>query len=101
MTMLALTLLQIQFNQYEGQLYIPGHSCVPKVLYWLHKSLQIDSSQAEPVKIFKNLEKVGKKTCANCNKDAKCFSGPLKQCVRCRAVWYCGKACQTEHWKGG
>ena len=101
MSMLGITLLHIQSNQYEGQLYIPGHSCVPKVLYWLRKSLQIDSSQTEPAKIIENLEEVGKKRCANCNKDKNCFPGPLKQCVRCRAVWYCGKECQTVHWKGG
>ena len=26
-------------------------------------------------------------------------SAALKPCARCRQAWYCGKACQTAHWK--
>ena len=26
---------------------------------------------------------------------------PLKTCARCKAVSYCGKECQAQHWKSG
>lgn len=25
----------------------------------------------------------------------------LKACTRCRAVWYCGRECQMNHWRIG
>ena len=34
--------------------------------------------------------------CTNCT-----VTGLLKPCSRCRTVWYCGVACQTQHWKQG
>ena len=38
--------------------------------------------------------------CANCS--AQDGDGVrLKPCSRCKLVSYCGKACQTPHWKGG
>ena len=42
-------------------------------------------------------------SCAQCGAaEAADGSGaPLKTCVRCRAVHYCGPTCQRTHWKGG
>jgi hypothetical protein len=33
--------------------------------------------------------------CAACRKHAS-----STRCARCRAVYYCGRACQKAHWKG-
>ena len=40
--------------------------------------------------------------CANpsCTK-AHSSETPLSRCTRCLSVRYCGKACQTKHWKSG
>jgi hypothetical protein len=38
-------------------------------------------------------------TCACCGITAQIsWSGKLKECAACRAVRYCGKACQKEDW---
>jgi hypothetical protein len=39
--------------------------------------------------------KVSATECANCLTP----ESPLKQCSRCKLVQYCGRACQTQHWK--
>jgi len=51
-----------------------------------------------------NILKVGYehiKYCANCKRDATGFDEKLKQCKSCKAVWYCGRECQLQHWKKG
>jgi TPR repeat protein len=40
------------------------------------------------------------RTCANCGV-AEVAGGALKPCSRCKAVVYCGKECQAQHWKVG
>jgi TPR repeat protein len=40
-------------------------------------------------------------TCANCGVKETAGSVALKPCSRCKAVVYCGKACQEKHWKAG
>ena len=37
-------------------------------------------------------------TCSHCG---KIHSKTLKACSQCKVVRYCGKECQTAHWKGG
>ena len=44
---------------------------------------------------------MGNSHCANCEKGAKYFSGKLNACGKCKAVWYCGRDCQVQHWKAG
>jgi hypothetical protein len=39
--------------------------------------------------------------CANCSVTETAGSAVLNQCSRCKAVVYCGKACQAQHWKAG
>ena len=38
------------------------------------------------------------RTCANCGV-VEAGGGTLKSCSRCKAVVYCGKECQMQHWK--
>jgi hypothetical protein len=40
-------------------------------------------------------------TCANCGVGETAGSAALKLCSRCKAAVYCGKECQTQHWKAG
>ena len=32
---------------------------------------------------------------------AYCLGVALKECIRCKAAFYCGRACQTAHWREG
>lgn len=52
-----------------------------------------DEKQAQEMK--KKSPIVGNQ-CANC-----AIEENLKSCSRCRLVWYCGTACQKQHWKDG
>jgi hypothetical protein len=39
------------------------------------------------------------RACANCGITETAGSVALKPCSRCKAVVYCGKACQVQHWR--
>jgi hypothetical protein len=39
--------------------------------------------------------------CANCGVGETAGRAALKPCSRCKAVVYCGKECQAQHWKAG
>ena len=39
--------------------------------------------------------------CANCLAPEGQHGVTLKACTRCRLTHYCGRACQTAHWKAG
>jgi len=41
------------------------------------------------------------RVCANCGVMEKAGGIVLKPCGRCKVVVYCGKECQTQHWKTG
>jgi TPR repeat protein len=40
-------------------------------------------------------------TCANCGVAEAAGGRALRPCSRCKAVVYCGKECQMQHWKAG
>ena len=46
---------------------------------------------------------VSMRVCSNCGTAAAEGSSgvTLKPCSRCKAVVYCGKECQMQHWKAG
>ena len=98
---LAMTLSQLNEIQYKGMGSIPGHSSTPTVLYWARKAVGDRDVNNRAKQLVGELEGLGKTHCANCEKDAKCFSAPLDACGKCKAVWYCGRKCQVEHWKAG
>jgi len=41
------------------------------------------------------------KECDNCLAPNGRHGVTLKACTRCKVTHYCGRACQTAHWKAG
>ena len=41
------------------------------------------------------------KECAHCLAPDGQHGVTLKACIRCKATFYCGRACQTAHWRAG
>ena len=41
------------------------------------------------------------KECAHCLAPDNQHGVALKACIRCKAAFYCGRACQTAHWRAG
>eukprot|EP00571_Detonula_confervacea_P006298 CAMPEP_0172319826 /NCGR_PEP_ID=MMETSP1058-20130122/38809_1 /TAXON_ID=83371 /ORGANISM="Detonula confervacea, Strain CCMP 353" /LENGTH=397 /DNA_ID=CAMNT_0013034957 /DNA_START=41 /DNA_END=1231 /DNA_ORIENTATION=+ len=95
--LLAQTLLNLYAECFDS-IVIPGHSCIPSVLFWARKAAETgDSDVINDVEELERL--VGQfQFCANCKIPAEDFSGKLKLCVRCKAFWYCGRECQLKHW---
>ena len=91
---LAEVLVTISRLAYDGNLYIPGFSPVPKALYWLRKAFAEkdlflkDKQATEPItKFAQDLESEVKKRCANCYMGSKETNiiklvVPLSCCVR-------------------
>ena len=91
-------------NRYEGIVYIPGHSPIPKLLYSARKAMEEGPDTPEKrdllMRTISGYEYAGKRLCANCWKFSESGSS-FKRCVRCSGAWYCGKQCQVAHWKAG
>ena len=106
---LAVTLLQLNELEYKRICDIPGHNCIPRVLFWARKASEYEPrkvianepTKADAIKVIEESERFVKQSCANCKRNAECFSEKLKQCARCKAAWYCGRECQVKHWKDG
>ena len=94
-------LLDLCREQYEGRVFIPGHSCIPKALYWYRKAVALPNAHAAETKEYKRLESCVMSQCAYCWKTADELPGKLKACSLCKAAYYCGKQCQADHWKAG
>lgn len=102
-------LLYLNMAQYDESIHIPGHSCIPKVIYWLRKAAEDNGDEDALNKSRRFLEGI-QNYCSGCLKTAigaprapgidQC-PGTLKRCNQCKAAWYCGKACQKSHWKLG
>jgi len=96
---LSLALFHLSFKRYEGIMEIPGHSPIPKSLFWARRALKVDPTNDFVIKFISMVENEAKSHCTNCRKKVGCSS--LKRCVRCLGAWYCGKECQVQHWKNG
>ena len=66
---------------------------VPKVDAILRASLGATSKKQAPASALD--------ACANCGISGDSKGVKLNLCSRCKAVKYCGKACQLKHWKEG
>ena len=96
----GLVLLDLCIEQYDG-FPIPGHNSIPKTLYWLRKAAALPDAKDFYIKECKRLESYVNSRCANCKKNQDELHETLKACSLCKAAYYCGKECQTEHWKLG
>ena len=47
-----------------------------------------------------NTRILDRKSCSNCQKE-ELVTREYKCCTRCKVACYCGKECQTAHWKAG
>ena len=102
-------LMKLNLKQYDGSIHIPGHSCIPKSLYWLRRASD-DKGDKDARMKARGLEGCLQNFCHGCLKTAidsprepgieQC-PGKLQKCTRCKAAWYCGKSCQKGHWKRG
>ncbi len=97
----GLALLALCKEQYDGSICIPGHSCIPKALYWYRKAAARLDAEASKIEECNEMESIVKSFCANCNKKEDELSEKLKACGLCKATYYCGKECQTNHWRAG
>ena len=75
-----------------------GFNDMPAVFFWLRKSRDKGNNDAKGV--MKHWEDYGQSHCAYCGKDVQ-PGEKFKQCSKCKAQWYCSKACQVEAWKAG
>ena len=98
--LLGWALMDLREEQYEG-VDINGHCVIPKALYWWRKAAARPDAIAEEIEACKWLEGVVMKYCHNCDKKEDDFAEKLKACGLCKAAYYCGKECQTNHWKAG
>ncbi len=94
---------QLETQRYERIVGIPGHSPIPKFLFWGRRAAEGNEFSVETknhiIKSISKIEEHAKSHCANCRKEEGCSS--FKRCVRCLGAWYCGKECQVQHWKAG
>ena len=99
-----------------GSMYFQGLGAKEdraEALRWYHKSAEQGHAKAnELLAILEARPRTSaaavspvssSRTCANCGvaETAGSSSVALKPCSRCKAVVYCGRACQAQHWKAG
>ncbi len=104
----SIALFHLCFERYEGIGEIPGHSPIPKSLFWARKAIGVSSNLVHAssvtvanaaIDFISSLENQAKGHCANCRQEEGCSS--FMRCARCLGAWYCGKECQVQHWKAG
>ena len=73
----------------------------PAALPPLALSVSIEGSLAPHKDTKKKDPAPENKECANCLAPDGQHGVALKACIRCKAAFYCGRACQTAHWRAG
>ena len=94
-------LLMSASMQNGGHADLVGHSTVPEALYWIRKAAACGDTDAQGM--VAQME-AGMEICSNCKKRPTCGDNgtvTLQRCTRCKAIKYCGAACQKAHWKAG
>ena len=97
----ARALLCLWESKYSNKMLLdlPGHSVVPKCLYWLRKAALHGDSDG--TRLVEQLEQLGKSKCSYCHKSTNELSERLKRCATCKGAWYCSRECQKGAWKVG
>ena len=89
-------------SQQSSGMCIPGHTCIPVALYLLRKGA--DNGDSKAIAMERSFVAHYQKHCANndcANRSKAAKPEKLKQCVQCKALCYCCKECQVQHWKDG
>ena len=71
---LVMNLLELSGLQYKGMEGIPGHNCIPGVIFWAPKAVVNEMFKPETIKLIEELERFAKQSYVNCERDAECFS---------------------------
>ena len=71
-----------------------GHEPAKKALPLAEEDLRKQRQAAAPTS-----QPSSSLACANCGVAEAAGSVAFKACSRCKAVVYCGKECQMQHWK--
>lgn len=93
---LALTLLDL-WNENYASTDIPGPVPYPTMLRLLQKAHNNNANQGS-LEIAEITRNMAKNFCANCGKVAS-NNRTLKRCSVCKAVYYCDRTCQANHYK--
>lgn len=103
----AVNLLNIATKKYGGLEELRaavGYNVLPEALHWLRKALaekdsSIDAEGRDRItKLVDYIEAGIAGHCGNCRQSG---SVKLSKCAHCRAVYYCNRTCQRDHWGAG
>mmetsp|Transcript_36107 Transcript_36107/g.53040 ORF Transcript_36107/g.53040 Transcript_36107/m.53040 type:complete len:240 (+) Transcript_36107:1-720(+) len=113
-TTLAACLMELHectFGRNVPDYSVPGYSSVPRAMSLYRKSVKLgigkpNESSQHSKEVLEGLVTQLNRFCGNCGVASKDtpegkLKEKLKECGRCHSTWYCGKECQTEHWKAG
>jgi len=91
----------VQQNENLYPYHLTGFNAMPRVMFWLRKSLTAGQSAAKNV--INNLESREKGKCSACNasEDEAAAGKKFLRCGRCKLYHYCSKECQMEAWNAG
>mmetsp|Transcript_7987 Transcript_7987/g.13584 ORF Transcript_7987/g.13584 Transcript_7987/m.13584 type:complete len:260 (+) Transcript_7987:1-780(+) len=109
-TTLAACLMELHectFGRNVPDYSVPGYSSVPRAMSLYRKSIKLgignpNEYSQHSKEVLESMVTQLNRFCGNCGVASKDTpEGKLKECGRCHSTWYCGKECQTEHWKAG
>jgi TPR repeat protein len=93
-------LIEAKLILFDGLPDIVGFSTIPEARFWAETAVGlIDPKTARAFESPEWFDWV-LSSCACCRKQAS-DDVVLKRCSGCKAVGYCSKSCQSEHWKLG
>eukprot|EP00984_Skeletonema_dohrnii_P005079 scaffold1786_cov104-Skeletonema_dohrnii-CCMP3373.AAC.10 len=104
---LAACLMELHECTFGPKYTVPGYSSVPRAMSLYRKSVKLgvgnpNGCSQHSKELLESMVTRLSKFCGNCGVASKdILGGKLKACGRCHSTWYCGKECQTEHWKAG
>lgn len=81
-----------------GDTQLPGKSPIPRALNWYYKAAAKGYEPAK--KKIAKLDDILSSSCAHCGQ-SESTDKELARCTKCKASYFCGRACQNRHWKAG